>query len=112
MAQGPGEWVDKTACVMPTIPEELGIDPILSGLLHHAAFLELSADDTVDPDWAVEAMEHVGAYLQRLKGSRAQGIQEDLDKIADYGKRHGWHDDLVEFIDNFLRYSGVAEDRQ
>ena len=52
---------------MPVIPESLGVDPVLAALIHVAAFLELSGDDAVHPDWAVEALEYVAHYLHRLQ---------------------------------------------
>lgn len=57
-------WVRKDAFVMPLLPPDLGVDPLVAALLHVTAFLELSGDDAVDPDWAVEALEHVGHYLE------------------------------------------------
>ena len=53
MNEGPGEWVDKEAFVMPLLPESLDVDPQFAALFHMAAFLELSGDEAVDPDWAV-----------------------------------------------------------
>ena len=104
--------MDKASFVMPTIPDELGIDPVLAGLLHQGAFLELSEDDAVDPDGAVEAMEHVGAYLLRLQPSAALRIQSDLDRIADYGRDNAWSEDLVDLIRDFLRNVGVGEEEE
>jgi len=112
MTDGPGEWVDRTSFVMPAIPEEMGIDPILAGLLHQGAFLELSEDEAVDPDGAVEAMEHVAAYVQQPDPAAAREIQHDLDRIADYGRGNVWSEELLEYIREFLRNCGVGEEEK
>ena len=85
----PGVWADKTAFVMPLIPEELHIDPLFAGLLHCMAFLELSGDNDVDPDWAIEAMEHVSVYLQRLPHERQLDIASQLDRLAGWATASG-----------------------
>jgi hypothetical protein len=63
MAESPGEWVHKHAFVMPLLPASLRVDPAFAALLHVTAFLELSGDEAVDPDRAVEAMEQIAHYL-------------------------------------------------
>ena len=78
MRQGPVRRVPKAAFVMPVIPAEVNVNPVLAGLLHCMAFLELSGEKAVDPDWAVEAMEHVAHYLQRLGQADVQGIASEV----------------------------------
>jgi hypothetical protein len=106
--EGPGRWVDKTAFVMPVLPAELDIDPVLAALLHCMAFLELSEDDTVDPDWAVEAMEYVAGYLQRLPAGRIGAIGEQLAAVGAYGREHGAPSAFIDFVDHFLENCGVG----
>ncbi len=103
-------WVPKGAFVMPVLPKNLRIDPILAGLLHTMAFLELSDDDTVDPDWAVEAMEHVAYYFQQMDDEQAEQIQEQLDRIVVYAKKKRMPGEFIDLVQNLLRYAGVGED--
>jgi hypothetical protein len=106
---GPGEWVDKDAFVLPLIPEELGVEPQFAALLHAAAFLELSGDGAVDPDWAVEALEHIAHYLLRLPGPEVERLGAQLAKLATFGQTNGWSEDVVEFIQSFFEACGVVE---
>jgi hypothetical protein len=94
---------------MPLLPEELGLNPVLAGLLHCMAFLELSGDDTVDPDWAVEAMEHVAAYLHRLAAADREAIANQLERTSKHLKGQGAPDELIDLVVNFLAYCGVDE---
>jgi len=87
MADGPGEWVNDGAFVMPMLPASLRIDPILAGLLHVAAFLELSGDEMIDPDRAVEAMEHISHYLHQLPTEREQALREQVSRVADHARK-------------------------
>ena len=107
--EDPVHWVDKAAFVMPVIPPALRIDPILAALLHCMSFLELSGDDAVDPDWAVEAMEHVASYLQRLPGEEIAAIARQLADVSAYARKQGAPSTFVEFIDGFLGAYGVGE---
>lgn len=108
--EGPGQWVPKTAFVMPLLPAELNVDPLLAGLLHCVAFLELSEDEAVDPDWAVEAMEHVAAYLQRLPPAQLKLVEDQLTRIGKYARKQGAPDEFLDFVDDFLENYGAGED--
>lgn len=110
MAEGPGDWVDKDAFVLSVLPPELRIDPILCALLHCAAFLELSGDETVDPDWAVEALEHVAHYLGRLSPEAIAAVQAQLEQIATYAKSQQWPSEVVDFIADFLVNCGIGDE--
>jgi hypothetical protein len=100
-------WVPKAAFAMPLLPPELKVDPVLAALLHCMAFLDLSGDDAVDPDWAVEVMEHVGAYLQRLSEEDANAISRQLGVIGAYAREQGAPAGFVEFVGTFLEDCGV-----
>jgi hypothetical protein len=73
------------------------------------SFLELSGDDAVGPDWAVEAMEHVASYLQRLPEEEIAAIARQLADVSAYARRQGAPSTFVEFIDGFLGAYGVGE---
>jgi len=93
---------------MPPLPPALGVNPVLAALVHSVAFLELSGDDAVDPDWAVEALEHVAHYLQQLPNEESQVIQRQLASIGSYLQAQGAPDEVVEFISGFLQNCGVS----
>lgn len=72
-------------------------------------FLEFSDDDTVDPDWAIEAMQSVGAYLQQLTPQQITEIENQLSTIVTYAKKKKMPNDFIEFVDAFLENAGVGE---
>jgi hypothetical protein len=103
-------WVKKDAFVMPVLPKSLKVDPVVAGFLHMMAFLELSGDDTVDPDWAVEAMEHVGYYLQQLPADQIAPLREQVNRVAEYARKKKWGKDAVKFFSEFLENFGIGVD--
>jgi hypothetical protein len=109
MATGPGEWVPKSSFVLPVLPEELQIDPLLLALLHVDAFLQLSEDEAVDPDAAVEASEHVGHYLRRLPADRVAAIKKSLKQVAVHGRKQKWPTEVVEFFAEYWE-NAVGDD--
>ena len=106
----PIRWVKKDAFVMPVLPKSLHVDPLVAGLLHLMAFLELSGDDTVDPDWAVEAMEHVGHYLQQLPPDQVEAVREQVRRVAEHARKKKWGAEAVEFFTEFLENFGLGGD--
>jgi hypothetical protein len=106
---GPGEWVEKTAFVMPLLPAEVDVDPVVAALLHCTAFLELSGDEDVDPDRAVEAMEHVAAYLQRLPEDRTAALAGQFARVRAFAEKQGAPEEFLDFVDGFLENFAGAE---
>jgi hypothetical protein len=104
----PGRWVKKTAFVMPLLPEALNVDPYFAALLHCAAFLELSDDDAVDPDAAVEVMESMHAYLQRLPAQRVNELRAASLRVAQHSRGSGNPPDFVTFLDGFVEGAGLG----
>jgi hypothetical protein len=109
MADGPGEWVEKDAFVLPELPAALKVDPIVAALLHVMAFLELSGDGAVDPDAAIEAMEHVGRYLQQLPAGQVESLRDQLDRVGRYARKKKWKEEATEFVGEFLDNLGLGE---
>lgn len=97
-SDGKIRWVDKDAYVMPVLPESLDVDPLLAALLHVLCFLELSGDHSVDPDWAVEAMEHVAHYLTQLTPDAKASLREQIARVAAHAQEHGWSKQAVELF--------------
>ncbi|MHB1558277.1 MAG: hypothetical protein ACYC61_12525 [Isosphaeraceae bacterium] len=110
LSQGHVEWVDRNAYVMPELPESLRVDPVLAALIHVVSFLELSDDDTVDPDAAVKAMEHVGFYRNRLPARQIAAIREQFDRIAAHAQAQGWDQEAVEFFTELMGNAGLGDE--
>lgn len=104
------DWVETDAFHPPQIPKSLGIDPLLSALISTLLFIELSGENTIDPDDAVTAEEALGHYLQRLTAKQITAIGKQLSKLGDYAEKHDWGDEAVECIRGFLVNAGVGEE--
>lgn len=106
------ESVESDSFMMPVVPENLRIDPLLAALLHCAAFLDFSDDDAVDPQAAGDVLEHVGMYVQRLPAERFDEIQEQLDRLEDHAQNAGWPEDMIEFVRDFLYNCGIGDEEE
>ncbi len=110
MAEHPEDEVPEGAALLPEIPAELNVQPLLLAVLHAAVFLDGSEDDVVDPDAAAEALEYLAAYLQRLRGPELRRVKEDLQVLAAYAKDQDWPKQQVRFFKDFLSSYGVEEE--
>jgi hypothetical protein len=108
-AKGPVKSVRTDKFVMPLIPEELHIDPRTLAILHSVSFLELSGDETVDPDWAVEAMEHMAYYLKRLSPDDLSRVNIEMQTIASWAESHHLSPHFTDLVRNFLEYVGLND---
>ncbi|WP_020471883.1 hypothetical protein [Zavarzinella formosa] len=97
------------AAVFPEIPEELGIHPLMLGIIHAFVFLDGSDPDVVSPPAAGEAMEYLATYLQRLKGDELRRAKEDMEAMVGYAKAEKWPKQYVLFLKSFLADVGVTE---
>lgn len=109
-AEKPNEALDTPADVLPLVPAELDIDPLLLALLQCAAFLDLSEDGAGDSGAATDVLELVGLYVQRLSAERHAELAGQLAKLREHGERNAWPEELVVFVDEFLYSCGVGED--
>jgi hypothetical protein len=103
---------DAGAGLLPVVPTELGIDPLLIALLHAAAFLDLSDDESVDPELAGDVLEHVGMYVQRLPPERLLEIESQLSSLSAHAEAQGWPGELVDFVASFLYNCGIGEEAE
>lgn len=103
-AEGP---VPEGAAVFPLIPAELGVDPLLLAVLHATVFLDGSSESVLDPDAASEALDYLGAYLQRLSGPQLQHVREDMKCLADFARQAKWPKQEQRFLKEFLDDYGV-----
>ena len=97
------------AAVFPLIPPELGVHPLLMAALHAYVFLEGSDDTIIDPDAAIEMMEYIATYLQRLTGKELQRAREDMEVLVGYAKEQKWPTEQVQFLKTFLEENGVGQ---
>jgi hypothetical protein len=101
--------VPEGAAVLPEIPAELGVDPLLLAVLQAVVFLDGSTEDVVNGAAADEALDHLASYLQRLDGPRLQRVREDLETLAGYARAQKWPKQQVRFFKDFLADYGVGE---
>lgn len=96
--------------IMPVVPAELGIDPILLSLLSCAAFLDLAGDDEVNAGAAGDVLENLEVYVKRLSPDRLVEIQSQLEKLEAWAEESGWPEELVDFIGDFLYSCGIGDE--
>ena len=96
--------------MLPVVPEELDVDPLLLALLQCAAFLDFADDTAVDPDAATDVLDHVAYYVRRLSTKRRDQMRAQVEKIEAYGAREGWPTELTEFVGDFLDNCTSDED--
>lgn len=95
------------AAVFPLIPAELGVHPLLLGILHAYVFLEGSDEAVLNGTAAEEAMEYLATYLQRLTGNDLRRVKEDFVTLAGFAKSEKWPKQQVRFLQEFLSENGV-----
>lgn len=97
------------AALFPLIPAELGVDPLLLGLLHAIVFFLGSSEEVVHPAAAEEALQYIVSYMQRLDGDRLKKVREDLESLVAFARHDEWPKRDVEFLRSFLKEFGVGE---
>ncbi len=107
MADDPTPDSPEGAAVFPLIPAELGVHPLLLGVLHAYVFLEGSEEAVVNGTAAGEAMEYLATYLQRLDGAELRRVREDVQTLVGFAKHEKWPKQQVRFLQDFLKENGV-----
>jgi hypothetical protein len=100
--------VPEGAAVFPLIPAELGIDPLLLAAIHTTVFLDGSGDNVVDQAAALEAMEYVATYMQRISGPELRRIREDIECLIGFARQEKWPRTHLDFLKEFLSMYGVG----
>jgi hypothetical protein len=100
--------VPEGAALMPEIPPELNVHPLLLAVLHATVFLDGSEDEVVDPDASAEALEYMATYLQRLQGAELRRVKEDMQVLIAYARDQEWPKQHVRFFKEFLTSYGVG----
>jgi hypothetical protein len=97
------------AAVFPTIPPELGVNPLLLAVLHATVFLAGSDDEIVHPDAAAEAVELMADYLRRLDAAALRQTREDMACVVAYARQQKWPKQLIVALKNFLGDMGLSD---
>ena len=90
--------VPEGAAVLPLIPPELGVQPLLLATLHPLVFLIASDDAVVNCAAAEEALQYMMTYLRRLKGPARARVQEDMVALLEFARQDGWNADEVNVL--------------
>jgi hypothetical protein len=104
----PTNEVPDGAAVLPLIPAELGVHPLLLATLHAVVFFDGSSADVVNDAAADEALQYLATYLQRLDGPELKRIREDIECLLAHARQEKWPKEEVEFLRNFLGEYGVG----
>ena len=100
------------AAVFPLIPDELGINPLLLGIIHATVFLAGSTKNIVNPEAADETLGRFAEYLQRLDGERYRAVREDLDCLVRFAKQEKWPKQMVVTLQSFLEDFGIGGENE
>ena len=109
MADDPASESPDGAAVFPLIPPELGVSPLLLGVLHAYVFLEGSDESVLDGAAAEEAMNYLATYVQRLGGAELKRVREDMATLVGFAKAEKWPKQQVRFLQDFLEENGIPE---
>jgi len=86
------------------------MNPILiDALIDLLAFLELSGDDVVNPDSAVQAMESAAATLQKLSPEDRRVFIDHLHHQTDVQRKRGADQERVKFLESLAGNIGLNE---
>lgn len=100
--------VPEGAAVLPLIPEDAGVDPVLLAVLHAVVFLAGSDDAIVQPDAADEAVDCMASYLERLRGTRLQSVRDEMAKLVTYAQADESLRPLAPFLQSFQDDFGIG----
>src|SRR5437867_2931135 len=96
------------AAVFPLIPEGLGVNPLLLGVIHAAVFLSGSSEEVVHPAAADEALDRLADYLQRLQGDDLRKVREDMNALTALARQEKWPKELIQALTSMLDALGVG----
>src|SRR3979411_2175862 len=99
--------VPEGAAVLPLIPPELGIHPLLLAVLHAVVFFDGSAEDVVHDAAAAEALNYIATYLQWLAAAALRRIKEDMACLAAFARQEQWPKEEVQLLEGFLKEYGI-----
>ncbi len=79
-------------------------------VIHALAFLELSDDETIDPDSAVEAMEMLAADLQECTAEEKAALKRAIDAEYKLEKARKAPTKVLTFYKNLMNNFGLADE--
>jgi hypothetical protein len=103
--------VPEGAAVLPLIPPELGVHPLLLAVLHAVVFFDGSSEDVVSDAAADEALNYIATYLQRLDGPELRRIKEDMECLSAFARQEKWPMEESKFLQGFLGEYGVGGEK-
>jgi len=82
---------------------------LAKALIEAAAFLELSSDDTVNPDDAVRALEDIAATLQSASRDEVAAIRAAVQELIAEERASFARADALRFYEHFLESVGLVD---
>lgn len=81
---------------------------LAKAIIGAAAFLELSSDDTINPDDAVKALEDISSNLRSASPDEVAAIRMALQDLTAEERANFGRADTLKFYERFLEYVGLA----
>ncbi len=82
--------VPEGAAILPDVPPEVPVHPLLLATLQPLVFLIASEENVVNPDAATLTLEIMLSYLHRLKGPQRDQVREDMACLLEFARQDGW----------------------
>src|SRR4051794_1333823 len=79
-------------------------------VINAAAFLELSDDEALDPELAVQALEEIGIHLGQCTEDEKKALGEVLAEMRASELETGPRQGVLAFLDTFLTSFGLADE--
>lgn len=93
------------------IPPELGIHPLLLGVLNALVFFAASDEEVVNPAAADAAIQRIVDCLLHLKDADLRRVKEDIACLMRLAKDEKWEKAHILFLKTFLKDIGVESDK-
>src|SRR5712691_5170859 len=81
-------------------------------IINAAAFLELSDDEAVDPELAVQALEEIALHLSACTPEERKALVEVLAEMRANELETGPRPEVLAFLDGFLVSFGLADEAE
>ncbi|MGL4551853.1 MAG: hypothetical protein ACRC33_11765 [Gemmataceae bacterium] len=89
------------------IPPELGVHPLLLGVLNALVFFAASSEEAVNAAAADAMIQRIVDQLLRLKDADLRRVREDMDCLFRLAKEEKWEKAHVLFLKTFLKDIGL-----
>jgi len=99
--------VPEGAAVLPLIPVELGVSPLLLATLHAIVFVAGSAENVVNPAAGNEALDYIASYLRRLNSAKTRRLREDVQCLLSYARQQKWSQEMVRSLKALSNELGI-----